>query len=270
MMRNEGETLRRVVVCPPGREYVTYDDPRAHNIAEPADLARAQAQHARLRETLALYGAQVITVPELAGHPNSVFTRDPIVVTPEGFVELHMGLPTRRGEETWLAEHLVSLGVPRAGRIEPPGTIEGGDVILAGRVAFVGRSSRTNASGFRQMADLLARMGFEVRSAPIPDRYLHIGGAMSMVAPDRVVACDGVFPADFFHGFEVILVPPDSFVSGNVICLRPNEVIAEAGQGVLIERLEDAGVRVHALDLSEFVKGSGGPSCLILPVERQG
>lgn len=267
-MRNEGETLRRVVVCPPGREYVTYDDPRAHNIAEPADLARAQQQHARLRETLALYGAEVVAVPELPGHPNSVFTRDPIVVTPEGFVELHMGLPTRRGEERWLARHLEALGVPRIGNIEPPGTLEGGDVILAGRVAFIGRSSRSNAFGVQQMGEILSRMGYEVRVAPVPDRYLHIGGAMSMIAPDRILACAGVFPDGFFTGFDVVSVPEDDFVSGNVICLRPGEVIAEASQHAVIEALARAHVIVHALDLSEFIKGSGGPTCLILPVER--
>ncbi len=268
MLKNEGETLRHVVVCPPGREYVTYDDPRVHNIAAPAHLPRAQAQHAHLRELLGMYGAEVTCVSELPGHPNSVFTRDPIVVTPEGFVELHMGLPTRRGEEAWLARHLEDLGVPRAGRIEPPGTLEGGDVILAGQVAFVGRSSRTNDEGVRQLTAILGRMGYEVRVARVPSPYLHIGGAMSMVAPDRVLACAGVFPRDFFKGFDVIEVPPDDFVSGNVICLRPDEVLVERSQRVVAEVLEAAGVSVHPVDLSEFVKGSGGPTCLILPVER--
>jgi arginine deiminase len=55
----------------------------------------------------------------------------------------------------------------------------------------------------------------------------------------------------------------------NVICVAPDEVVADASEGEgLIGRLVDAGVKVHALDLSEFRKGAGGPSCLILPVER--
>ena len=33
-----------------------------------------------------------------------------------------------------------------------------------------------------------------------------------------------------------------------------------------IEILKQKGYRVHSLDLSEFLKGTGGPSCLILPV----
>ncbi len=260
--------LRRVIVCPPGREYITYNDPRVHNIAEPADLARAQAQHAHLREVLARYGAEVISIPELPGHPNSVFTRDPVVVTPRGFVELRMGLPTRRGEEAWLSRHLEDMAVPRAGRIEPPGSLEGGDVILAGRVAFLGISSRSNEHGVRQMKRLLEYMGYEVRVAPVPAPHLHLGGAMSMVAPDRVLACTGAFPVGFFVGFDLIEVPTDDFVSGNVICLRPDEVIVEASHVAVADRLRRAGIEVHVLDLSEFIKGSGGPTCLILPMAR--
>ena len=118
------------------------------------------------------------------------------------------------------------------------------------------------------MAQLLNEMGYEVRGAQVPERYLHIGGAMSMVGPDRVLACAGAFPPGFFNGFDLISVPANDFISGNVICLGPNEVIAEADQPEVIERLKVAGVKVHVLDLSEFVKGTGGPSCLILPVLR--
>lgn len=268
MLCNEGDPLRRVIVSSPRREYVTYDDPRLHNITERANPAEALRQHDHLKEVMRASGADVIDIPELGGHPNSVFTRDPIVVTPRGYVRLHMGLATRRGEEAWLAEALERMGEPPAGAIQPPGTVEGGDVILAGTVAFLGLSGRTNSEGHRQMRALLEGMGYQVRSARVPPQYLHIGGAMSLVAPDRVLACVEAFPPDFFRGFDVISVPPGDFIGGNVICLGPNEVIAEAGQRVAIERLERAGVKVHVLDLWEFVKGTGGPSCLILPVER--
>ena len=54
-----------------------------------------------------------------------------------------------------------------------------------------------------------------------------------------------------------------------MICLGPDEVIAdESESGPTIAALESAGVMVHPLDLSEFRTGGGGPSCLILPLER--
>jgi arginine deiminase len=46
-------------------------------------------------------------------------------------------------------------------------------------------------------------------------------------------------------------------------------VIVEASNIEAIDKLKKRNYRVHVIDLSEFVKGEGGPSCLILPVERK-
>ncbi len=268
MVRNEGDKLRRVVVAAPRREYFQVDKPEAHNIEEVADKAKAVEQHRQLRTILRRAGARVINLPELAGHPNSVFTRDTGLVTPGGYIKLRMGLRTRREEEDWMAEALDSLGVPFAGAIEPPGTAEGGDIILAGAVAFVSRSERTNPSGIRQLSRRLIAMGFEIRTLDLPPPHLHIGGAMSLVGPETVLCCRDLFPANFFEGFETIEVPCSEATSGNVIALGGRQVIAVKENKETVSALKRHGFTVHALDLSEFIKGRGGPSCLILPVDR--
>jgi dimethylargininase len=167
-----------------------------------------------------------------------------------------------------MAKFLESLGKPNAGRIELPGTVEGGDVILAGSVAFVGQSGRTNKEGVKQISNLLNAMEYEVRSTIVPAPYLHIGGAMSIIGPKLVLSCRGVFPDDFFNGFDKIEVSNNTFVSGNVIYLGDNEIIADISNIETIKELRRAKFTVHIIDLSEFVKGTGGPSCLIMPVER--
>ncbi len=268
MLRNEGEPLTWVAVSAPGAAYSTVEDLTAHNIFERADSHQAVAQHRALRETLAGCGAEVLLVPELAGHPNSVFTQDVALAVPDGFIRLRMGLPTRAGEPAWMAAALTAAGLPEVGRIEPPGTLEGGDVILAGSVAFVGRSARTNDAGIQQLAPLLEQRGYALRVAAVPDSSLHIGGMMSVIGPGQVLACREQFPPGFFQGFEVITIPQESFISGNVITLGRGEVIAEHRNASAIAALRAVGFIVHALDLSEFVKGSGGPSCLILPLAR--
>jgi dimethylargininase len=270
MVRDEGDPLVRVVVCSPQREYFKVPDLANHGINEIADRDRAQAQHLALRRAMEALGVEVTVVTELEGHPNSVFTRDVALCTSRGYVRLRMGLPTRRGEEGWMASQLDDLGVPCLAEIGPPGTVEGGDVILAGDVAFLGCSERTNQEGVRQLQAILAAMGYEIRVADVRGRSMHIGGAMSLVAPGRVVCCADVFPDGFFDRFDVIEVPSESGpVAANVICLRKNEVIADPGEHPeTIPILESRGVRVHELDLSEFRKGAGGPTCLILPVQR--
>ncbi len=268
MVRNEGDRLRRVVVSPPRKEYFSVRDPQAHNIEQVAVRAKAIEQHRRLCALLRKSGARVVRLKELSGHPNSVFTRDSSLVTPEGYIKLRMGLRTRRGEEDWMAAALDAVGVPCAGEIRPPGTVEGGDVILAGDVAFVGQSVRTNSAGVKQLSRLLEAMGYEVRVIILPPPYLHIGGAMSLVGTKAVLCCGGLFPRGFLSGFETITISRGHSVSGNVISLGNNEVIAEKKNTVAARALKEANYRVHFLDLSEFVKGRGGPTCLILPVER--
>lgn len=269
MLKNEGDRLKRVVVCAPLEEYFNVSDLAAQNINEIADRDRTMEQHGTLKTIMETFGCEVIDVPELPGHPNSLFTRDVSLCTPEGFIRLRMGLDARRGEEGWMAEILKSFDQPCVGEIQEPGTVEGGDVILAGTAAFVGRSGRTNEEGIRQLATLLEHMGYEVRVHAVPGGSLHIGGMMSALGPERMLCCGDVFPNDFFRGFDTVEVPRQGPSAGNVICLGENEVVANSAENMeTIRTLEKHGVKVHAVDLSEFRKGAGGPSCLILPVTR--
>jgi dimethylargininase len=268
MLGNEGERLTRVVVCTPGDEYFHADDLSKHNIVERADPDRAMEQHDALKRCLADFGAEVIGVPELVGHPNCVFTRDTALCTPHGYIRLRMGLESRRGEEGWMSRILVSLGEPLVGEIEPPGTVEGGDVILAGSVAFVGRSLRTNGRGVEQLTAYLSAMDYEVRVITLPDSILHLDKALMLVGPDRAIYCRGLIPDESLRGLDTIDVGCARGTTANVICLGENEVIVERSNQKVTEELTAEGIVVHELDLSEFTKGSGGPNCLILPVER--
>lgn len=269
MINNEGDKLTRVVVCSPRQEYFRVSDCDIHNITQLAEKNKAKQQHDNLKSILENSGCEVIDIPELYNHPNSVFTRDTALCTPKGYIKLRMGLNTRRGEEDWMALALDPIGETQAGSIKAPGTVEGGDIILADSIAFVGRSQRTNENGFKQISSILSAMDYEVRSVKVPSSFLHIGGAMSIIGKKKVLYCKGVFPGNFFDGFDKIEIHDDTFACGNVICMGNNEVIADIANVETIKELERTGVIVHTIDLSEFIKGAGGPSCLVMPVERK-
>ncbi len=269
MLRNEGDRLSKVVVSRPCNAYFDPSTYTANNINEVADRDETQRQYDRLTSVMKAFGAEIVDVPELQGHPNSVFTRDVSLCTPRGYIRLRMGIAGRRGEEEWMSQALTSLGEPCAGAIAEPGTVEGGDVILAGTVAFVGLSRRTNSEGAKQLASFLVDMGYEVREIEVPEQHLHLGGAMSAIGPERLLCCEGVVPKQMLAGFDVIAVPLRGPSTGNVICLGENELIANMAENAdAIGELERHGVVVHAIDLSEFRKGAGGPTCMVLPVER--
>lgn len=267
---DEGALLRKVVICPPGLAFcgVGADELAAHNFHATIEAAAALEQHRLLRELLAACGAEVIVLEEPPGKPNAVFVQDVAVGTASGFIRMRMGLLTRQGEVAWMSEALAARGIPEIGRIEAPGTAEGGDVILAGDVAFVGLSGRTNAEGVRQLSMLLGKLGYAVWVIPVPAPSLHLGGVMSVIGPHQILAVNGVLPEGLSKEFDVVSLPRRDFISGNVITLGAGEVIAEQLNEPAITALSGAGVRVHVLNLFEFVKGGGGPSCLILPLAR--
>ncbi len=269
MLKNEGHRLVRVAVCTPGDDYFNPGDLAKHNLMRLADRDLTLRQHDTLKETLCSSGAEVIDLPELTGHPNSVFTRDTALATPNGYIKLKMGLDTRRGEETWMADLLDSKGVPFAGEIVAPGTVEGGDVILAGQIAFIGLTARTNADGIEQLSALLEKMGFKIRVIPMPCTILHLDKAMMMTGPESIIYCRELMAPDFFNGFETTVLSCYESATANIICLGPKECIVDRANHQVIEKLERAGVTVHDLNLSEFAKGTGGPNCLIMPVERK-
>ena len=268
MLRNEGERLKRVVVCTPKHEYASAGNLEKHNIGELGNPKVAIRQHDELKSKLLEFGTIVMDIPELKEHPNSVFTRDTALCTPKGYVKLRLGLETRQGEGEWMAEELKAIGETCVGEIKAPGTVEGGDVVLAGDVAFIGQSIRTNEKGINQLSALLKMMGYEIRVIKLPDTILHLDKALMLVGPKQVLYCRELVAKEKIKDFEGIGISCGGDSTANIICLGDRELIVNRSNSKVIDRLEAKGYIVHNLDLGEFAKGMGGPNCLIMPVER--
>lgn len=164
---------------------------------------------------------------------------------------------------------LESLGEPCVGEIKAPGTVDGGDVVLAGKVAFIGRSIRTNGEGIRQLSALLQRMGYEIRVIELPDTILHLDKALIVLGPKQLLYCRDLVAKEKIKGFEGIGISCGGNTTAKIICLGNKELIINRSNSTVIDRLEAESYIVHNLDLSEFAKGMGGPNCLIMPVTRE-
>ncbi len=269
MVQDESARLKQVVVCTPRKEYARgTSDLERHNIGGLSNPSIAIQQHNILKATLKEFGAEVIDIPELENHPNSVFTRDTALSTPRGYIKLRLGLESRQDEDEWMADALEAIGEECVGEIIAPGTVEGGDVVLAGKVAFIGRSIRTNQEGIKQLSGILAEMGYEIRVIVLPDTILHLDKALMVLGLKRVLYCKGLIAEKEIEGFEGLSISCGGDTTANIICLGDQEIIINRSNAKVIERLESEGYIVHNLDLGEFAKGMGGPNCLIMPVKR--
>ncbi|HEU24510.1 MAG: dimethylarginine dimethylaminohydrolase family protein [Athalassotoga sp.] len=254
----------KFLMCEPGEAYFGVDDLKVHNIKERSNKELAISQHRVLSSLIRSLGHDVIMVEELEGHPNSVFVKDPVYCTPYGYIKLRMGLESRRGEEEWLSKALDSFGIKCLGELKAPATGEGGDIVITERLAFIGLSSRTNLEGVQKISEILSNFGYESRMIKVPSPYLHLGGAMTYVGENKIICVETL--EGNFDGVQVLKVPAGDFISGNVIFLPPDNVIAEESNVETIKLLRTVGFNVYGVNLSEFVKGTGGPTCLIQPI----
>ena len=248
------------------------------------DLDLAIAQHDRLVALLRDSGCEV---DELPGHGStgldSVYVHDPVFMSGRGAVLCRMGKPARRGEDDAFAEWFAQAGVPVVGRIEAPGTLEGGDVVwLDHRTIAVGEGYRSNAAGITQLRAILGDAVDSVISVPLPHwngaaDVLHLMSILSPVDTKAAVVYSRLMAVPFRQylverGWNLIEVPDEEYdlMGCNVLPVAPADVIMLEGCPVTKSRMQAAGIRVRTYAGSEVsVKGGGGPTCLTRPIHRE-
>lgn len=254
---------------------------RGLNFTAPPDFGQAVEQYEHFTEVLRCSGADVLTCQ---GAPalglDSIYLRDASVMSARGAILCRMGKPQREAEPAALAECYRSLGIPILGAIEPPGTLEGGDVTwLSPRLPAVGRGYRTNDEGIRQLRALLGDTIDALLVAPLPHYrgpgdVFHLMSILSPVDHDLAVVYSPLMAVTFREallglGYTLIEVPDDEFDSmgANVFALSPRRCLMVDGNPKTRAALERAGAEVLVYDGSEIsLKGGGGPTCLTRPV----
>jgi N-dimethylarginine dimethylaminohydrolase len=192
-----------------------------------------------------------------------------------------MGKPQRRGEPAAQAESFRAWNVPVAGIIEPPASIEGGDVVwLNDRTVAVGRGYRTNDAGIAALRMFLAA-DIELIVVPLPHwrgraDVFHLMSIISPVDEDLAVVYSPLMSVPFRErlidlGYELVEVPDQEFESmgANVLAIAPRRALMLDGNPETRRRLERAGAAVSVYAGREIsVKGGGGPTCLTRPIRR--
>ena len=228
------------------------------------DLGRARAEHAGYCALLAELGCAVEEIASDPELPDCVFVEDTAVVVDELAVMTRPGAASRRGElpavEAALARHRPLCRVE--GRIEAPGTLDGGDVLVAGRRVFVGRSERTNDAGVAQLRAHLAPHGYSVEAVAVRG-CLHLKSAVTRVGPDLLLIQREWIDPEPLAGFELVDADPDEPFAANALRVGEVVVLPDAFPKTR-RRLEARGINVAPVAVSEIAKAEGGVTCCSL------
>jgi N-dimethylarginine dimethylaminohydrolase len=273
--------LRRVLVNRPGERFGAAHETEGAFYAEAVDLPRAQAQHDALVAVLEGSGAVVEYLGGEAG-PDSIYTYDPALVCDGGALLLRSGKPIRRPEAPAMGEWFERRGIPVLARLEAPALADGGDLLwLDSRTLVIGRGFRTNEAGACAINSAVAPYVDAVHVVDLPidrgaDFCLHTLSLISMLDRDLAVVSLPLMPVHLYgllreRGVELIEIAEEEWdsLAPNVLALGPRDVVMLAGNPRTSKRLRAAGCRVTEIEGSEVaIKGSGGPTCLTLPLQR--
>ena len=235
-----------------------------HVARAPIDLALARAQHAAYERALARAGCEVLRLPELPEHPDSVFVEDVAVVLDEVAIVTRPGALSRRGESASAAAAL------RAHRplleLAAPATLDGGDVLVLDRTLFVGLSRRTNAEAVAQLRALLAPHAYQVEGVQV-EGALHLKTAVTRVAERALLVNPRWVDVRRFQSWEPIEIDASEPFAANALWLG-GALIHAAAFPRTAERLRARGIAVTPVDASELAKAEGGVTCCALLVTR--
>jgi dimethylargininase len=233
-----------------------------HLEREAIDVVGARAEHEEYERVLVGLGATVRRLPPTPDLPDGVFVEDAAVVLDDVAVITRPGAVSRQPETTSVA---AALAAHRSlVHVQAPATLDGGDVLVAGRRIYIGLSSRTSRDAIEQLSIRLAPYGLEVVAVPFTG-CLHLKSAVTCVADDLLLLNPAWVAADAFGGYRSLAVDPAEPYAANALALG-GAVIHPLQHARTRERLESAGLRVVTVPQVELAKAESGVTCCSLLV----
>ena len=233
-----------------------------HLARVPIDVGVARIQHCQYEQALRGAGCRIEHLDADASMPDSVFVEDLAIVFDELAILTRPGADSRRREMPAIEQALA--GYRPLHRIRPPGTVDGGDVLVAGRHVFVGRSTRTNGAAAAQMRSILQPFGYTVVETEVRE-CLHLKSAVTALGDDRLLLNPAWVDPSAFAGFALVEVAPDEPSSANVLRLADRVIAARAFRRTA-DRIAALGLRIEFVDADELAKAEGAVTCCSLIV----
>ncbi|MFZ5905244.1 MAG: dimethylarginine dimethylaminohydrolase family protein [Chloroflexota bacterium] len=231
-----------------------------HLARTPIDVERARAQHAQYVTALHTLGVEVTCLPEEPDLPDSVFVEDMAIVLDEAAVLTNPGADSRKPEVESIAAALAPYR--QLIRVQPPATLDGGDVLVLGKQVFVGQTLRSNAAAVEQLQSLLWPFGCRVFGIPVTD-CLHLKSAVTQVGEKTLLINPAWVGKSHFAGFDFIEVDPSEPYAANALLIG-DAVIYPSEYPKTRKRLEAAGIQIVPVDAGELAKAEGGVTCCSL------
>ena len=253
------------------------------NFIERPDFKKSIIQYEKFVDILNDNHVQILFIPEDDETSlDSIYTHDPMFMTPNGAVIGNMGKKQRKPETAMMKKYLYETGIPILGEINNGGTLEGGDAIwINDKIAAVVLTYRTNYEGVNQLRKILSSISVELICVDLPHwngpvDVLHLMSLISPLKEDLFLIYEKLLPVGFLKllnnlDIKTISIADEDYdtLGCNVLPLSTTKCLITKGNDRTTKIIEQNGIEVIEFQASEICyKGSGGPTCLTRPIYR--
>lgn len=225
------------------------------------DYNKAVVQHEFYVRALKNCGLTVEELEADENFPDSTFVEDVALLTPHCAIITRPGALSRRGEIIGIKETIQKY-YTNTEEIQPPGTVEAGDIMMVGSHFYIGLSNRTNLNGAEQTIRILNKYGMSGSVIKL-EKVLHLKTGLAYLENNNLLVCGEFLSNPAFDKFNIIEVPEEESYAANCIWVN-NKVLLPEGFPITKQKIIDAGYSVVEINVSEFRKLDGGLSCLSL------
>jgi dimethylargininase len=225
------------------------------------DYNLALKQHKKYIEALEMCGLEVLITEPDERLPDSVFVEDTAILIPECAIITIPGAESRKAETDRIKKALKSF-YRNIEEISSPGTVDGGDVMMAGSHFFIGISDRTNIEGAKQLIKILEKYGYSGSTVSL-NNVLHLKSGVAYLENNYLVATGEFADKEEFKKYNILKVKDEESYAANCVWINDFVLVAK-GFPKTKKLIEEAGYETIELDVSEFRKLDGGLSCLSL------
>jgi dimethylargininase len=215
-------------------------------------------QHEAYISTLKSIGLEVMVLDALPDHPDAYFVEDTAVVAAEVAVITNPGADARKGEEETIAPVLPQYR--KTERIQPPGTVDGGDILQVDKHFFIGVSERTNHEGAGQLSRILSKYGYTYSIVAVGEG-LHFKSSVNYVGKNTLLITEDFTGNAQFEGYDTLIVNHKESYAANTLFIN-DHLLVPRGYPDTRKKLEALGFKIIELDTSEVRKMDGGLTCM--------
>lgn len=230
------------------------------------DVELARRQHATYRRLIEERVEHVVVLASDPAHPDCCYIEDTAVVIRRHAVLTRPGTPSRLGEVSPVGEALARWC--HVHRMQPPATLDGGDVMRVGATLYAGLSARTNPQGVAFLRDIARKDGVDVVAVPVKSG-LHLKSGCTVVDRQTVIYDPGVLDPSLFAIDGAAWIPAPEPVGANVLPLG-DAVLVSNDAPTTAGMLSQMGYRIETVDVSELHKGDGALTCLSIRIPGPG